>query len=766
MSAILSLAKTLDEQSDSLLDEVNDAAILNAARQLIARHRAGHSFDIDALDVPHRALFSIAEKLEYSGAGHALSRPLIEALRRYVMESGGAFARAVNAKPVLVRMTVAPEMPSCRFKNGMTELACLGASEVKVEGSSSINVRATPTGTATTSNAANVDAMFANIKGLHLWIRFESPTREDMDALLSSMDVALAGIAQSIGGAMSAEDFKKLIEQLEQEGSLAPAVLALITKVIALQDRIKAGSLSADSLQEMLGEIGVLMKDIQSNNLAPAALIQAVMTSMADLPSNQAILSFLTEQGFQGTLADNDNIPAEVIEALKMGKELMALLEDIALQIQNREVSLEDLPPELANLIEAMGGIESLLDPESRGAHVQSLTEAFTNDEKDPLAEAVHAAVIALAAPEVIASLSLSLVARVQEFVQDHPAIMEMAVGATIMWNLKDVLQTMDVTSPEAIEFQKTIQLIKQDGFSVLLTDKVQASLPDHAVSIIRQFSNEHIEAVEIAATHAFLESLQDKIKGLNADTPEQAELLVLIDQINEKGLTDFWEAEPFISPAAFGILQAATDIKDATPPEVTGLDPKEPPVLLHTPEKDKTPAPPQPDKPDEQMPQPQADGSPNPEPKSIATPQDILKDKSCCLTSDDVPERLDEKAKDNILSRLQTANELNDSKNDGWKFDPDREVFSYKDPEGKRVEVAYEAFRQSTLDNETARDDLTKLKQRVFGGDPIIPPKPDDQSTIKPSFDKAGEPAAADDWDDWDTDGPTIDYSSLTPKL
>lgn len=423
MAQALSLTDAIEEQPNSLLNEISNTAVINAARQLIARHRGGQSFDIEALDVPHRALSAIAEKLEELGASYSLSSPLIEALRGYVMESGGAFARAVNAKPVMIRMAVSPEMPACRFDNGMTELACLGTNEAKVEGSSSINVRATPTGTATTSNSANVDAMFANVKGLHLWIRFESPTRADIDALLSTMESTLAGIAQSVGGAMGAEDLKKLMIQLEQDGSLTPALMDLISKVILLQEGMKTGGLSGDNLRAALADITSLMQDLQSNNLAPAALMQALMTSIAALPANQAILSFLTEQGFQNILADNDNNSADFVEAQNVSENLLAMLEDIASQIESGQIELSDLPPELAVLMDAIGGVEAILDQEGRTARLEALTEALVSENRALLAESIHSAIIALTDPETIAMLPPSIADRVQDFMHDNPVL-------------------------------------------------------------------------------------------------------------------------------------------------------------------------------------------------------------------------------------------------------------------------------------------------------------------------------------------------------
>ncbi|PZO88226.1 MAG: hypothetical protein DI626_02240 [Micavibrio aeruginosavorus] len=479
-----SLNKIAEQPDDTLIDEINDPAVRLAARHLVTRHRSGQTFDISAFDVPHAALVSISEQLEEAGVSHAMSSPLIAGLRRYIMSTGGSFVRAVNAKPVVIRLMVGNRMPDRRFENGMTELSFIGSSEVRVEGASSINVRATPTGTATTSNAADVDAMFANVKGTHLWVRFEAPTKQDLDGLMTSMEAALAGAAQSLGGAMSAGDFKELLEKLQAEGALTPAAQSLIENLIALQEG--AGKLSADTIAEIVGNISALIESAKETGLIPPELVQAVMTSMAELPENAAIADFLAEQGFEAIVADNDNLLPEQkleelmekIEALQdlegldpeiqdkiaelleqvqegldaenpdiqavlatlteglaelaanenvpqtlfdsigeilpeiaslkedvannaamemtQGEQLLEIIEDIASKIESGEMSPEDVAPELAELIEQMGGVDAILNKEGREARIETLSNALAS-ENSSLTLAIQAAMPVIA---------------------------------------------------------------------------------------------------------------------------------------------------------------------------------------------------------------------------------------------------------------------------------------------------------------------------------------------------------------------------------
>lgn len=370
----------------TLVEAVGDATLAYASQHLIVRHRMGQRFEIEALDIPHDALASIGEQLEEAGISHALSESFIGALRGYIMQNGGAFSRAANAKPVRIHMVVADRMPKSRFDNAMTELACLGPRQIKVEGATRVNVRATPSGTATSSNAADVDAMFSQVRGLFLWVRFEAPTKEDLDGLMSAMESALAGVAQSVGGAMGAADFKKLLETLQRDGAMTPAVTALVNKLIQLQQAMgKDGkiALPAAELATLLKDIGAMMDKAQG--LILPALVDAAMRSMADMAAaNPAVAEFLSERGYAPIAADNDNISVEErLDAIMDKVAALAALEglDPALAAELREMlekaqadmKAGDITP--AAMLDALG--EKLTAIAARGDIPQALMDGI-----------------------------------------------------------------------------------------------------------------------------------------------------------------------------------------------------------------------------------------------------------------------------------------------------------------------------------------------------------------------------------------------------
>jgi hypothetical protein len=633
MAQTLMLTRETQNNQDTLAEEVNDPMVIRAAQHLITRHRVGQGFDINAFDVPHEALADISAQLEDIGMSHALADPLIQSLRRYVMANGGSFVRAANAKPVVIRLTVANAMPDRRFDNGMTELACIGATQVKVEGASAVNVRATPSGTATTSNAANIDAMFSNVKGLHLWVRFEAPTKADLDGLMTTMEGALAGVAQSIGGAMGAADFKKLLETLQKEGALTPAVMALVNNLIALQEGMKQGAqaLSQSDIAAIVKEISTLIADGQAQGLIPPALVAAVMASMTELSSNSVIAAFLVDNGVTVPVADNDNLtveqrlenlmekvealqnaegvdpalkqqltemladmqkqlaegtvevgvilnslsgklvelaarenlPAAVFTAvgemlpeiaalketvqanapvidLAQGEALLAMLEDVAAQVEKGDVDLKNLPPELQALIEKMGGVETILQEKGREARIETLAQAIVAQGDPQMSETVHAAVLALASPQALAALPPETVQAIQNFISENQAIVEISATQTVIRDMTATLQALDPASAEATDMRNAIEMLKADGLQAIISKEGQALLSPAALQVVQSFAKDHPAVVEIVATQSALRDITTVLESVDPSSPQAAEIKQAMEMIKDQGITAF----------------------------------------------------------------------------------------------------------------------------------------------------------------------------------------------------------------------------------
>ncbi len=583
MALTQTLSRQIDDAPDTLALEVTDALASRAAQHLIVRHRLGQRFDIEALDIPHEALASIAAQLEEAGVSHAMADPLVDALRRYIMTNGGSFVRAANAKPVRINMVVADRMPKARFDQAVTELACLGAREVKVEGATRVNVRATPSGTSTSSNAADVDAMFANVRGLYLWIRFEAPTKEELDGMMSTVEAALAGAAQSMGGGMGAGELKKLLETLQKDGVLTPAIEGVINTLIKIQNglgRDGAAKLPAAAMDALVKELGALMDKAQAQGMMPPALLNAVTASLvAAAPDHPSVAAFVAEKGFVDPLAGNDNITAaqrletliEKIEALKATDGIdparIAQLTEIVDKAK-ADLTSGDVPA--VAVLEALGA--QLGEMAARGDVPQALADgiAAVMPEIAALRDAPELAQGPAADPaqgEALLAVIEEIAAKIEKGeidIKDVPpelqALMEKMGGVETILQKEGREARIQVLA-EAIVGQGEPALAEavQNAVLTMADPQAMASLPPEVQQTVQTFIADQPAIVEIAATQTVMREMRTALEGVDPASPAAAEIRQAIETLKTDGLAALIERAPqgVLPPAVLPVVQS-----------------------------------------------------------------------------------------------------------------------------------------------------------------------------------------------------------------
>lgn len=605
MSSTLSFERTTAESPDeaSLSFAVNDPMVVRAAQYLINRHRRGQSFDIKAFDVPHVALASISAQLEQAGATHAMNEHLTGALKSYIMANGGSFSRAANAKPVTIHMVVTDRMPARRFKDGVTELAALGLQSTKVEGSAAINVRITPSGTATTSNAADVDAMFQNVRGLYLWVRFEAPTKTDLDGMMNTIERTLTGAAQGMGGAMSASDLQTVLEELQQTGTITPAIETLIESIVQLQ-AVMNGTMPATPDMphpaELIAEITTILQSESTAAFMPPALHAAVIETMTAMAAEHPALGApMLESGLVDAAAlpapadpaQNDNAMAleqfdalmteldtliaapettpamaqdiaalkaemqaalmaeekpvaeilgtlakslgdvaatpgiapavfdrigEVLPAIqalqatpavesiatpfRQAQALAGVLDSTMKAIENGSITLDQMPPEIQDLVESLGGVEALRNntgPEGNKALTIAdalIKSGISNAEPaatapstttpnvssiETLGQRVNAAMLVLSTPDALPNLPPAVMESVTTFINKTPEITQQVVTQAVLADLITALAASAPDSVEAAQIRTVMDMIAQDGLgAVAAKPDALAALP------------------------------------------------------------------------------------------------------------------------------------------------------------------------------------------------------------------------------------------------------------------------------------------------
>ena len=358
-----------------------------AAQGLIDRYKDGMKIGVEAFDVPHDAFVSISEQLEDLGVAQSISAPLVSALKEYVLGKGGRFARAVNAKPIYIAAAVSDVMPQFRFEEGVTEMAAIDDISIKVEGVAGVELRTTINGSQMTSNRADVDKMFAHVKGYKLWIQFEAPTQNELDGLLSAQDASLAAVGQAIGGAVSAEGLQAVLTEMEQDGMFSEDLLFLLEDIVEMRALMESGATpdSEPRLQELADAIMTEISNGLTDGTMPLSLMQGAMESV----------SLLSEMYDVETV-----LPQARLDALHDKADIVAMVQElsVAIDVGSSAGHDQDAVSEIVQDIEALVTQLDHMDADTRQQVLTQITRQIDMiDVPDVAAEGLSAIIVALA---------------------------------------------------------------------------------------------------------------------------------------------------------------------------------------------------------------------------------------------------------------------------------------------------------------------------------------------------------------------------------
>jgi hypothetical protein len=530
-----------------------------AAQFLIDLYRqTGQTVKIEAFDVPHEALLSIARQLDEIGAVHAVKEALLSALKDHVMSHAGSFARAANAKPIYIALQVANGKPDFAFEQGVTEMAAIDAKSARVEGASAVNVRLTATGTATTSNIADVDKMFASVKGDKLWIQFEAPTREELDGLLTQQQVVLTAVGEAMGGAMSAAALEDVLHKIQQEGETTPEIVRILETLIEMRVMGEAGITPENGarLVELKAQVQTIIEQgIETGILPPAVALGAV----------QSIKMLVETHQLEQVMPVNALVALETkIQITDLTHTLETLSTDSVLAAgDDRVVALQTLietikgaqGAELAAILSALPDrLADLTLPEGTAPQVSRITD------------------IAASITPSIEGASAIIPDRVQE---------EAARAAHDIIEVLQTLDTLELPPPEltdlmvsmeragidiqTLEPQQVIEVLAGKGEPVLqdliqrtvqtLSDPaVQAALPA-AVSAVTTVMGTHADMVAVMAMQSTVAELRQVIESGTVPIA-QVPLITQAIEALEKG--------EVLLPAQIEQLQPVIDTLDA----------------------------------------------------------------------------------------------------------------------------------------------------------------------------------------------------------
>lgn len=519
---------TLDGENDNRgFHSVSNPLVYSAAQTLIDYYRTYQKpVKLEAFDIPHDALISIAEQLDELGTAQIVKDTLLQALKDYVMSKGGSFARAANAKPIFIALNVADKKPAFKFDDGVTEMAAINGTSAQIEGASAVNVRLTATGTAMTSNAADVDKMFANAKGDKLWIQFEAPTKVALDGYLGEQQVVMAAVGEAMGGAMSAGELKEILQQLKDENLLNPEIIALLESMIEMRVLAEAGL-----TPETEARVAELSEKI-------AELIEQGLESGA-IPSSFASGAVQSIQSLVETYGMQDVIPAEAIQSLETKIQVAELTEKLESVIADMDKETDaDTIAALEEMIESIQGLEGqeLLDvladmpdalaelpiPQAVAEKLADLVQAVENvsadvqarlPEPDPLQDMAN-----LAADDIAALLqTLDSLDDLPPQLAELVAQLETA-GVDIA-----ALSAEQVADALAGKGDPQIAEVVRDIVITLNNPEVQAALPQTLLNEVNVVLRDHGDLVQTITVQNVIQSLNEQLNSGNL-TAEQVE--------------------------------------------------------------------------------------------------------------------------------------------------------------------------------------------------------------------------------------------------
>ncbi|MCI5060990.1 MAG: hypothetical protein MRY79_07960 [Alphaproteobacteria bacterium] len=525
----------------SLTDLDLSPVVRQAAWGLVEHHRKGHKVEIRSRGTIDHVLDDLSTQFLAFGTSRVIAHKLAQALVDEALAHANGFSSKVHQKYIAVSALVAeqfnPEM--YQFETGHTEVIVIDKNHADLAGSAGQEVRLTANGTATTSNRADVDQIFASVKKWALYIVHEAPGKQELDGIEAAQEAAMAAIAAELGGMPGIEGLAAIIDQLEELGLLTPELQEMVEKLAALQN-LAGGELTAE-IEAQIAELSADIIDSIHQAVEQGTISPVLLKGMTDF-----ISSVVEAYG----LSDIVNVSAlsEVIREVSVAQ-LVEKLEKIG----------EDLSPEERETLEQM--VEALVD--AQGAEIVSqlaeIQEFLQSTDLPPalleslgadMAEVSSAVIETLLLAEKIQVLAEmgaeDLMALIEELTQSDalPPELQEIIDQLDIENLSvaDIVEALSGAGDPAIA-EVIEQLMIQIG-----DPAVQAALPPALAETVAQFVQTQESFVTAVQTGAVVKELSSALEGVEAGSPQGSEIQKAIEGL-EAGTLDI--SSPEISSIA-----------------------------------------------------------------------------------------------------------------------------------------------------------------------------------------------------------------------
>ncbi len=548
------------------------ALVRQAAWGLVEHHQKGNPVEIRARGTSESVFESLTNQFMAFGTSRVIAEHLAQALVDETINRANDFRSKVKQNYIAVSAIVADAFREdmYQFETGHTEVIVIDKDTADIAGSSGQEVRLTATGTATTSNRADVGQIFASVRKWGLYIIEEAPGKEEIDALDAQVQAALAAIGTDMAAGMDGEGLRAVIEQLKELGALTPEIESMLATLVVMSEY--AALEQTPEVQKALAELSEKLMEqmaeaIEGGIDVPLPLLQGMAEYLNNLAESHDLEASIDMSALSELRQD---IKIEVLKS-----DLQALAETLD---GDAKAELQDLIDQLDDL----DGKDLAVHLQELQAHLDTLglsaeqLAAFVENIQDLKAMVVQSLPLEQKMEFLGELAAEDLLALIQELDGLDPKTLPPEL-AEILAELTDKLEAQGLNIQDlSIEQFKEILAEKgelattvQNLILALNDPDIRDALPQAALDSVNNFLETHSEFVQAVSTQAVITDLQVAMEALaeaDPDSPETAKQIKEIQEIIDR--LQNGEKLDSADPATLSVL--AETLGEKTPPAIT----------------------------------------------------------------------------------------------------------------------------------------------------------------------------------------------------
>lgn len=524
MVADLAMTAVKDEVQHEMLTQTElHPLVTRGAERLISYHKSGEPVVIKSWGTTENVFQEVTSGLMAYGYSRVIAEDMAEQLVNHALEHANVFKGRHQTNIIGVKLEVSETDPEAQFETGSIETHRIDgqSKSAEVAGSSGQEVRLTATGTATTSNRAEVGNIFASVRQWSLWLKFEAPDKQELKGIAQNMAMqAMSGMAL---GEIAPEEMQQILQRLEtlgQEGLLPSEMLSIL-----------------HSMQEM-----------------------SVLAQQTPSPETQAHLQILSDKISESLITgiEEGSLPAD------MGKMIIQSLSDFAqtynlsevmtpetLKTMETKIQIQEIKQQLGEMAHGLEGesravLEMLIEEmESKEGqmlfdHLDIIQQHLQgSDIPKELQAKVTGVIAAIQTLQIKIAIELGDAKATLAVIQHLGSIDFEALSPEQQEALKELRETLEILKSENPSIDQMKEALEGKGdpsiakavqtlIAELNKPAIQLALPQNSLNIVTQFITTHNEVVQKFIPQGGKEVPQPFIQAAETITHTPTEKVIL----------------------------------------------------------------------------------------------------------------------------------------------------------------------------------------------------------------------------------------------